>query len=396
MKKNILFFYLLLITLKICGTPLSFHYLTVADGLSHNSGMAFYQDERGFIWIGTRNGLSLYNGQNIQIFKYDKKQPEGLHDNLIHQVTGDGEGNVYILCNQGLVQYNIPSNRFSRLTNRSVECIYFNRYLYYCQEGQIFRRKEEGKEEMIYRLTGRATEQNISCLLQKGDSILVGTTNGIYLLQKGKEVNCLIKDIHPWDLFCDSHGWIWITSYDGKGLYCLKNGKIEHFSHSNSDPESLSHNQTHRCCEDHDGNIWISTFHGLDKYNRETGKFTAYYAAEANGLTESSVWGLMCDRQGIIWAGTYYGGVNYFTPTSQYYQKYYAVPNDKNGLSSPIIGEMTTDIRGDLWLCTEGGGICRYIQKENRFQQYQHNESSNSLSHNHAKCLYYFLKYKVY
>ncbi len=388
MKINLLLLYLLLATLQTYSTPIFFRHLTVADGLSHNSGMTFYQDERGFIWIGTRNGLNLYNGQNIQIFRYNKKQPESLHSNLIHQITGDSKGNVYIRCNKGLVRYNIPSNRFSRLTNHPVESIYFNQDLYYCQGDQIYRWKEKGEKEEVFHLAGRAAGQNILCLLQKADSILAGTSNGLYLLKGGKTI-CLIEDIRPSDLFCDSHGWIWITSYDGKGLYCLKNGKIEHFFHSNSDPESLSHNQTHRCCEDHNGNIWISTFHGLDKYNRETGKFTAYYAAEANGLTESSVWGLMCDRQGIIWAGTYYGGVNYFTPTSQYYQKYYAVPNDKNGLSSPIIGEMTTDIRGDLWLCTEGGGICRYIQKENRFQQYQHNESSNSLSHNHAKCLYY-------
>lgn len=70
MKINLLLLYLLLATLQTYSTPIFFRHLTVADGLSHNSGMTFYQDERGFIWIGTRNGLNLYNGQNIQIFRY--------------------------------------------------------------------------------------------------------------------------------------------------------------------------------------------------------------------------------------------------------------------------------------------------------------------------------------
>lgn len=95
------------------------------------------------------------------------------------------------------------------------------------------------------------------------------------------------------------------------GLYALKNGEIINH-HSSSDPSTISSNQTYRCCEDQEGNIWIGTFRGLNKYDKRTGKFTRYYKEKGGiGFSEPSIWGLCCDHQGTIWAGTYYSGVKF-------------------------------------------------------------------------------------
>ena len=48
---------------------ISFNHLTTDDGLSNNSVRCLYQDEKGFIWIGTRNGVNLYNGDEFIIYK---------------------------------------------------------------------------------------------------------------------------------------------------------------------------------------------------------------------------------------------------------------------------------------------------------------------------------------
>ena len=54
-------------SLQGVGEEISFNHLTTEDGLSNNSVMSMYQDERGFIWIGTRNGVNLYNGRNFNV-----------------------------------------------------------------------------------------------------------------------------------------------------------------------------------------------------------------------------------------------------------------------------------------------------------------------------------------
>ena len=49
---------------------LRFRHINTEEGLSHNGIMALYQDSRGFIWMGSRDGLNLYNGESIRIYKY--------------------------------------------------------------------------------------------------------------------------------------------------------------------------------------------------------------------------------------------------------------------------------------------------------------------------------------
>ena len=66
---------------------LRFRCIDTKKGLSHNGIMTLYQDSRGFIWMGSRDGLNLYNGESIRIYKYDKYDRYGLPDNNIKRIT---------------------------------------------------------------------------------------------------------------------------------------------------------------------------------------------------------------------------------------------------------------------------------------------------------------------
>ena len=90
--------------------------------------------------------------------------------------------------------------------------------------------------------------------------------------------------------------------------------------------------------EDGFGFIWLGTFDGLCRYDRQSDRFTSYRHSDREGaLTESSVWSLLSDRQGTVWAGTYYGGVNYFSPSRPDFTKYQAGREEKECLSSFLI-----------------------------------------------------------
>ena len=58
---------------------LSFNHLTTDDGLSHNSVVSIYQDERGFLWFATHNGISLYNGKDFKNISKGERKPEEQH-----------------------------------------------------------------------------------------------------------------------------------------------------------------------------------------------------------------------------------------------------------------------------------------------------------------------------
>lgn len=372
------------------GNNIIFRHIDCNDGLSHNGVMALYQDRRGFIWMGTRDGLNLYNGEEITTFKYDKDASEGLPDNNIIKITGDGMNTVYIKTRIGIVSYNIAGKSFRTVMDKAVGGMRYENGLYYSKDYNIFRYNDKtGKDSLVF--SHPDTMSIITDISGSRDSLMIGTTKGLYLHTEDR-LERLIPDIHVYDILKDSHGFWWICSYDGKGLFSMDSScsTIKRYTHSDSDPYSLSHDQTNVCCEDKAGDIWIGTFYGLDRFDRKTGKFISYYRTGQPGdLSESSIWSLMTDRQGTIWAGTYYGGVNYCSVTCPYMRKYDAGNIEKYNLSSPIVGQITEDRSDNLWICTEGGGLCRFNMPSRQFKWYRHDKIRNSISHDHTKCVRY-------
>lgn len=393
-----LFHYILLLLLllslplpiKSQDTPLSFGHMNSDNGLSHNRVSSIYQDERGFIWIGTRNGVSLYNGIKIEVYKHEKNNSNSLLSNEIKDIVGDKKGNVFIQTNKGLSQYNISQNKFTTITTQHATAAYFEKWLYFAVKDKIYR-YENDTVKMITQLPDGI---EITSLCLHGDSILAGTShNGLFLLENERNISHLLSSGHIYNIFRDSSGWYWITSYDGLGIYILRNGIFSNYKTS-SDPSTINSNLTYRCCEDKEGNIWIGTFLGLNKFDKHAQKFIRYY--QENNGSDISVWGLCCDHQGNIWFGTYYSGVRFFNASKQFYKEYNISSVEQNSiLSTPAIGEMQEDSRKNLWICTEGGGLCKYSLNHKTFQWYKYDTLQNSISHNNVKSIYYDAKRDV-
>lgn len=77
---------------------IAFKHLGSEQGLSQFAVNAIYQDEYGFIWIGTRAGLDRYDGRNIRILRTNKQNSHSLFCNNIMRLTGDGQRqNLYLV-----------------------------------------------------------------------------------------------------------------------------------------------------------------------------------------------------------------------------------------------------------------------------------------------------------
>lgn len=367
---------------------LRFRHIDTEEGLSHNGIMTLYQDSRGFIWMGSRDGLNLYNGESIRIYKYDKYDRYGLPDNNIKRITGDDAETIFIQTELGIVSYNIAKDRFKRIFDGRSGAILYNGSLLYSVQGKIFEYDPVSSQENLFYVL---QEENALITYMAGgrDSLMIGTKTGLWMKTEN-EIRNLISGIDVRYIFRDSYGTWWICSYNGEGLFSVHNGEVRQYLHSKTDRNSLSHNQTNTCGEDERGNIWVGTFDGLCVLDRETGKFTSYFHTGRNGsITDSSIWSIITDRQGTVWAGTYYGGVNYFSPTRPDFSKYEAGIVEKECLSSPIVGQITEDRNNNLWICTEGGGLCRYDPENLEFKWYRHMHGKNSISNDNAKCVLY-------
>lgn len=384
--------FLLFVMGSLTAQDITFHHLTTDEGLSQTSVVALYKDEIGFIWIGTREGLNCYNGNGITTYKLRKNDPNSLFCNNVLRITGDQNGKIYILTTEGLCVYDMKLDIFTTLwKDVDITAVHYNKTLYIGKGREVYTLNTETSGfELYYRLP--SPKMAISSLfIDDNDVLYIGTeSNGLFTLKNKTTLKNLIPiNSNISSVYQDSAGDIWVGSWE-HGLYLISKDSITNFTSNLQESSHISSNFVRACCEDNQGNIWIGTFNGLDKYDKRTKQFSHYKGNDKpDGLTHSSIWCIIKDHQGTLWLGTYFGGVNYFNPEYEIYTWYKPSITERNGLSSPIVGRMIEDRYKNLWICTEGGGVNVYNKTTKAFKWYRPDSSKNSISQNNVKSIYY-------
>lgn len=374
------------------GQNITFHHLTTDDGLSQFSVNSLYTDENGTLWIGTREGLNRYDGENIQTYKLKKNDPSSLFCNNVLCLTGNRNGKIYLLCTEGVAEFDLSTQKFTTLLQGNISSIYYNECLFIAKKNEVYRYNEAtGNFDLYYQLAGENLE--IFCIHMDQGHFWMGTTEqGAYCLKPDGELTHPIKQGNITSIYQDNEGDLWIGSWEN-GLFRVKtDGSITNFTHDARNPHGISSDFVRACCQDNLGNLWIGTFNGLNRYDKNTGLFQQHQASDNtlnNGLTHSSIWCIVKDNQGTLWLGTYFGGVNYFNPEYEIYTRYSYSPVERLGLSNPVVGRTVEDRDGNLWIGTEGGGLNYYNRRTHEFRWYRPEEGRNSISHNNVKAVYY-------
>lgn len=369
---------------------ITFNHLTTDEGLSQFSVNSIYEDEMGFIWIGTREGLNRYSGNSIKTFKLIKNEPKSLFCNTVLRIVGNKNGKIYLMCTDGVAEYDIRTECFTTLLQGGITAIHYSKRLFIGKKNEIYYYDEQTKNfNLFYTIPGNNIKIT-SIFLDSQKKLWVGTeNNGVYTLANNRQLKHPIQKGNITSIYCDSKKELWIGSWE-HGLFHVTTKGIVNITANSVSTNSLSSNFVRSCCEDNAGNIWIGTFNGLNKLNKKTGDFYYYPANnKPGGLTNQSIWCIIKDHQGTLWMGTYFGGVNYFNPEHEIYTRYEATSNEKDGLSSPIVGKIIEDKAHNLWICTEGGGLNFYNRKTQQFKWYRANGGKNSISHNNIKSIYY-------
>ena len=116
-QNGLLFIFLIWIlwSAKVLAQPIRFDRFTVEEGLSHNTVTALHLDQRGFLWVGTINGLNRYDGASFRTYRFDPNDSTSLSNDFIHGVYEDQEGELWISTRDGGVsRYDATSDLFRR------------------------------------------------------------------------------------------------------------------------------------------------------------------------------------------------------------------------------------------------------------------------------------------
>lgn len=90
-----------------------FERLSVEQGLSSRYTTTIHQDKYGFIWIGTQNGLNIYDGMEFKIFRSETNNPHSLPNNYIYKILEAKDSSTWVCTEYGLSRYNRASESFT-------------------------------------------------------------------------------------------------------------------------------------------------------------------------------------------------------------------------------------------------------------------------------------------
>lgn len=216
--------------------PVYFKHLGMSDGLSQVSVMSIYQDCLGRMWFGTREGVSIYDGERMRVYKgWENLDPESSINVLLgHEcdhLTGNRQGDIFFRTCDSLVRYDIREEKFCVVggckakTVTSVDGDIWTGY-----DDMVCRYDEKGDSLQLY---AKTNTPGISSLLISGKKIWIGTYEGLYVVEEDKKVRCLIEGPEFYRLFESSTGEIWAGCRTG-GLYRItQDERITWYSESN-------------------------------------------------------------------------------------------------------------------------------------------------------------------
>ncbi len=395
---------------------LHFEQLGNEQGLSQNIILSFQQDDRGFMWFGSTDGLIRYDGYVFKVFKHVLNDSTSLSNNYIQSLYKDREGIIWIGTLDGLNRYDSehgtfrhyrydPKNPFSITSSNVVAIHQDHRGIFWIGTNAGLNKFDPVTEQFYpYQNTEKTTQhissENISSICQDGvDNLWIGTwEGGLYKFDIQEETiqRFRHKTTHSDSLYfnfirtllIDQSGMLWIGT-DGGGLFSFnqKTEVFEHFQHNPKNNGTLSHNAVRSLHEDQHGNIWIGTDGGgVDLYDRSANRFINHNHDNANihSLSNNRIVSIFEDNTGILWLGTWGAGVNKYNPgRNKFFHEEAAFITSR--LSSPFVLGIYEDKKGNWWIGTHNGGVNKYDRKNKTLKQFKHDlHNKNSLSNNVA------------
>jgi ligand-binding sensor domain-containing protein/signal transduction histidine kinase len=355
---------------------IKFDHLTRKNGLSCNYVLDFLQDNYGFLWIATKDGLNRYDGKKIIIYRNIKNDSTSISDNLVTCIGEDESGQIWIGTKRGLNLYNRSDNSFgiAKLINDDGATIGLNDYIrailpdrnsilwIETAKGKLIRYNTVDHSFKIFEHSspGMVNTYLYHTIFKENDTIIwVGgrfmgiyrfnTVTGIFhkfRADKNDKTKKRESDVAVY--FVDSQGKMWIGGTDG--LYVF-NAETEVFS-------KMLKVSTFTAVEDDNGNIWFGTGSGIYLYSLSDSSFTIMKSNDnnPNSLIKNHINKIYIDNSYNIWIGTT-DGVSVFRPSKNKFRHIYHIPGEDITPGSSNITSILQLKSGEIWVGTENHGI---------------------------------------
>jgi ligand-binding sensor domain-containing protein/DNA-binding response OmpR family regulator len=309
---------------------------TIADGLPSKNTTAAFKDRRGFIWVGTENGLCRFDGYNFKIFYHKTDDPSSISNNVINTIIEDQKGCLWIGTMDGLNVMNPLTEQFqsfhhhekqtSSISNSKIWSLLCDR------QGVIWIGTDDG--------FNRYNEANASFTSYLPNP---NSENAIV----GKSVNAIVED---------KDGKLWLGNWSG-GLNQFDK-RTQHFrNYQQKKPPGLKNpNDIWSLACDDNGSIWVGTYwHGMFNFNPRTNTFKPVLKPNERN---PGVYSILPVSDHTMLIG---GSTGFFWLDTRTYKW-----EPLNGLANYIFGDAYQDRDGIIWI-TAKNGLLKLDRRQYKF-----------------------------
>lgn len=378
--------------------------LGIEDGLSNNSVRCVYQDEKGYVWMGTYDGLNRYDGHEFTVYRNKLNDSTSLPHNYIYTLHEDKFNNLWVGTGQGVVLYDPAGFGFHQLYSKNPTTGNKQRVSSSCDaiqsdaHGNVFIgtkgwgllvKSPEDELASEVRLKGNGRYHDgyaISAIAVAGEKVWVWVEEwGLCTYDRKSNLvlplNGEIRDANC--ILYDPLGRLWIGTANGLHVFDLRQSK--YVRHLDYKINQLNAPDVTSLCFDKKGKLLIGTDGGGVNF-MDTATWRFDYLTQGEGryqLSSESVNSIILDKESRIWMGTLKGGCNVIDEQRNRFVTVNVDRSRSNTLTSNFIYSFCEDKDGDLIIGTDGGGISVWNRQANSFSNYRHQSGNpSSLSYN--------------
>lgn len=379
-----------------------FAIIILKNGVSSNNISTLFQDQKGYIWIGTENGLNRFDGNQFTLYQKNNPLYSNFHANSINTICETTDKELWLGTDNGVFIYNQVKDTFTPFVKQTSDKTSITSWITHIIQDKAGNIWIATHKQGIF-LFNTQTDKLTQFEIPQNDNIVTRILNdeqnniwlsGPYQLCKLNKVNNTFEtyaieekteSIYSMALWEDSSNHIWIGTWD-KGLWKLdpRTKQVEKYL-TGEEGKGILH--IHSILEYSPELLLIGSDDGLTIFNPVTHESFLYdnYGDNEKSLSDKFIYPILKDREGGVWIGTYYNGISYLPPYCGQFNGY-SESSDIPYFNSRIISRFCEGENGNIWIASDDSGLSCFNPSTMQFLDFNGREKLNK--HNlHALCM---------